>query len=298
MPSTGPDPPAPAGRDRRGGRRPGDGGPADLRRAHGRGEPARRRAHLRPHAARREPGPDLTPVPRAARSAAGEPPDYLSGGEQQMLAIGRAMMAAPRYLLLDEPSLGLAPRLVGTDPRPHRRDQPRGHRRAAGRAERDHGAVDRRPRLRAGDRQGRAGRPAAELLADADIQEFYLGSAPRARSTPSATSSTTSAASGGCRDRRRRVAVAGVSTTSAALRRRDGARRRSTSTVAERRAVRDHRPERRRQDVDLQLPLRRVPAAGGHGHPRRARADRPPPRRDRHASAWPARSRTSSCSRT
>lgn len=37
---------------------------------------------------------------------------YLSGGQQQMLAIGRAMMSRPRLMLLDEPSLGLSPQLV------------------------------------------------------------------------------------------------------------------------------------------------------------------------------------------
>ncbi|MEV0245542.1 ABC transporter ATP-binding protein [Nocardia sp. NPDC050712] len=99
----------------------------------------------------------------------------LSGGEQQMLAIGRALMAEPKYLLLDEPSLGLAPRVVEQIRDLIVRINSEGtgvllieQNAAMALSIATHGYVL---------EQGRVvlDGPAAELSANSDIQEFYLG---------------------------------------------------------------------------------------------------------------------------
>ncbi|HEX6197309.1 MAG TPA: ABC transporter ATP-binding protein [Jiangellaceae bacterium] len=101
---------------------------------------------------------------------------YLSGGEQQMLAIGRALMARPQIMMLDEPSLGLAPKLVaeifGIVQRLNRDlgttvllvEQ--NARRALEIA--DHGYIMEQGRIVL---EG----PAAELAENPDVKEFYLG---------------------------------------------------------------------------------------------------------------------------
>ena len=92
---------------------PGDGRPPLLRPSHHRGEPAHRRLH--PPRRQGRDRADLEMVYRyfpRLKERRDAMAGYTSGGEQQMCAIGRALMSRPKMILLDEPSMGLAPQIV------------------------------------------------------------------------------------------------------------------------------------------------------------------------------------------
>ena len=99
----------------------------------------------------------------------------LSGGEQQMLAIGRCLMGAPELVMFDEPSLGLAPSIVQHVLQGDPRAQRAGAHLRAGRAERRGLAQAREPRLCAGERPDHAVGIGRRLLADDRVRQAYLG---------------------------------------------------------------------------------------------------------------------------
>ena len=100
----------------------------------------------------------------------------MSGGEQQMLAIGRALMARPKLLLLDEPSMGLAPILVERIYETVDEINQQGTTILLVEQNANYALEVASTRLRAGDRRRRACHDSAESLReDPEVQKAYLG---------------------------------------------------------------------------------------------------------------------------
>ena len=93
-----------------------------------------------------------------------------------MLAVGRALMARPKLIMMDEPSLGLAPIVVKGIFEIIKEINRKGRHRPAHRAERQHGPADRRRGLRDGDRRITLKGSGKELLANEAVRKAYLGS--------------------------------------------------------------------------------------------------------------------------
>ncbi len=133
--------------DHRARTRAGPRGTPAVSRADRRGKLANGRLWLRPRAeVALGPGASPTGCSRSCVERRRQPAATLSGGEQQMVAIGRALMARPGIMLLDEPSLGLAPMLVKEIFDLIREINRAGRHRAPGRAERPPGAAHRQHR--------------------------------------------------------------------------------------------------------------------------------------------------------